>query len=397
MSSKIGLDAGHGLYTAGKQTPDGIKEWTLNDKVCDYVMKFLEDYDVDILRTDGNEGIKDESLTSRVNQYLKEGVMAFASVHHNAYTTTWSGATGVEVYVDKKATAADQKFAEIVYNKLVKYTGLRGRGIKKENFAVINQNKVPAILVEGGFMDGTTDYKYITSEEGQKAYARAVAEGFIEFCGLQKNQEKNNNEIYRVAKEYKNGKYIGQIGAFRDLNNAKRMCNNNKGTHVFNSKGNIVHSNIEVSPVEPPKPQPEVKPQPVQPAKNNVTYQVWEDIRNTWLPNVVNNSDYAGIYGHDVCGIRANVDLGNIKYAVHIKGGNWLPQVTNRQDYAGILNKPIDGLMMRIDNGTIHYQVHLRRQNRWLPYVTGYNVNDGNNGYAGILGQEIDAIRIYVD
>ena len=40
------------------------------------------------------------------------------------------------------------------------------------------------------------------------------------------------------------------------------------------------------------------------------------------------------------------------------------------------------------------YRVHLRRQNRWLGWVTGYNENDFNNGYAGILGQEIDAIQI---
>ena len=35
---KIALDAGHGLNTPGKQTPDGIKEWTLNDKVRDKVV-----------------------------------------------------------------------------------------------------------------------------------------------------------------------------------------------------------------------------------------------------------------------------------------------------------------------------------------------------------------------
>ena len=38
---KIALDAGHGLKTAGKQTPDGIKEWTLNDSVCDYITAIL--------------------------------------------------------------------------------------------------------------------------------------------------------------------------------------------------------------------------------------------------------------------------------------------------------------------------------------------------------------------
>ena len=80
---------------------------------------------------------------------------------------------------------------------------------------------------------------------------------------------------------------------------------------------------------------------------------------------------------------------------MHYKRGKWLPEVVNRSDYAGIYNKPIDGLMMKTDTGkTIRYRVHLRRKNKWLPWVTGYNANDNNNGYAGIIGQEIDGIQI---
>ena len=51
--------------------------------------------------------------------------------------------------------------------------------------------------------------------------------------------------------------------------------------------------------------------------------------------------------------------------------------------------------MMKTDTGAkIYYRVHLRRSGKWLPWVTGYSEKDGNNGYAGILGQEIDAIQI---
>ena len=93
----------------------------------------------------------------------------------------------------------------------------------------------------------------------------------------------------------------------------------------------------------------------------------------------------------------ANLSKGNITYAVHYKGGKWLPEVVNRSDYAGLYNKPIDGLMMKTDTGkTIRYRAHLRRRNAWLPWVTGYNTKDSNNGYAGILGQEIDGIQIEV-
>lgn len=186
MSVKIGLDAGHGLKTAGKQTPDGIKEWSLNDSVCDKVERNLADYDCVIIRTDNDEGQTDEGLTTRRTTYINQGVAAFVSVHHNAFTGNWNSATGVEVYTDKNPISGDVRLAEAIYSRLVANTGMKGRGIKQANWTVINQNKVPAVLCEGGFMDGTNDYAYITSDAGQEAYAKAVSDGLVAFLGLQK-------------------------------------------------------------------------------------------------------------------------------------------------------------------------------------------------------------------
>lgn len=195
---KIALDAGHGLYTSGKQTPDGIKEWTLNDKVRDKVVEMLKDYDVSFIHTDNNEGKSDESLSKRVATYKKAGVASVVSIHHNAYTGKWNNATGVEVYVDRKCTEQDLKLANLIYERLVAYTGLTGRGVKRANFTVINQNAIPAVLVEGGFMDGTNDYKVITSDAGQTAYAKAVAESLIEFHKLKKKSPTATNATCKV-------------------------------------------------------------------------------------------------------------------------------------------------------------------------------------------------------
>lgn len=209
---KIALDAGHGLNTAGKQTPDGIKEWALNDKVRDKVVSMLAPYDVSIIFTDGNEGNTDESLSSRLTKYTNAGVDAFVSIHHNAYTGEWNNATGVEVHADVNATNADLKLAECIYSRLVKNTGLKGRGIKRTNFYVINQNKIPAVLTEGGFMDGRSDYEYITSDKGQTAYAKAVAEGLIEFLALKKKTALNT------------ATYCVQVGAYSQKVNAEAMA-----------------------------------------------------------------------------------------------------------------------------------------------------------------------------
>lgn len=196
---KIALDAGHGLKTPGKQTPDGIKEWTLNDRVRDKIVTILNAYEVTILNVDNNEGNIDESLSSRLSAYRKAGVDAFVSIHHNAYSGAWSKATGVEVYVDKNATKKDLELANLIHKRLHEYTGLTGRGVKRENFAVINQNTIPAVLCEGGFMDGAKDYKIITSEAGQTAYAKAVAESLIEFLDLKKKPSGDGSFKVRVA------------------------------------------------------------------------------------------------------------------------------------------------------------------------------------------------------
>lgn len=224
---KIALDAGHGLYTSGKQTPDGIKEWTLNDKVRDKVVAILSAYNCEIIHTDNDEGKTDESLASRLSKYKSAGVAAFVSIHHNAYTGNWNNATGVEIYTDNNPTNADIKLANAIYSRLVKYTSLRGRGVKKCDFYVINQDTIPAVLVEGGFMDSTIDYKYITSDKGQTEYAKAVADGLIEFLGLTKKTGSSGSESSNTVSSsgIASGKtlYRVQVGAFSNKANAVAM------------------------------------------------------------------------------------------------------------------------------------------------------------------------------
>ena len=223
---KIGLDCGHSKNTKGKETPNGIKEWDLNNQVRNRIINILKDYDVEIIHTDNNEGYIDESLSSRLAKYKSEKVDAFVSIHHNAFNGDWNNATGVEIYVDKKATAKDMNLAKYIYDRLVKYTGLKGRGIKKENFYVINQNTIPAVLVEGGFMDSLIDHKVITSDAGQTAYAKAVAEGLIEFLKLKKKPStpSSKKSLDDWAKEVIAGKH-GNGHTNREKSLKKSGCN----------------------------------------------------------------------------------------------------------------------------------------------------------------------------
>lgn len=188
-NKKLVLDAGHGLYTAGKRTLNGangvVHEWTMNNNVCNKIQAILKDYNVDIIRTDDTTGKTDVSLNERVRRTNAQKPDLFVSIHHNANASKWGSHGGTEVYWHTNGTAEDKKVANILAPKLASKTGLRNRGVKQAKFAVLGCQPT-AILVEGGFMDSTTDYSVITSEKGQQAYAQAVAETIIEYLGLAK-------------------------------------------------------------------------------------------------------------------------------------------------------------------------------------------------------------------
>lgn len=119
--------------------------------------------------------------------------------------------------------------------------------------------------------------------------------------------------------------------------------------------------------------------------ETTITYQVYDNKKKYWLPNVkANSNDYAGNFGNAISGLK----IDNLKYRVHDKVKNkWLPFVNGRTDYAGNLGNAIDGL--QVENAT--YRVHIKG-GEWLAWIS--KVDDTNNGYAGIYGKEIDAIQI---
>lgn len=83
----------------------------------------------------------------------------------------------------------------------------------------------------------------------------------------------------------------------------------------------------------------------------------------------------------------------NVYYRVKTQKHGWLGEVKNLTDYAGWENSPITGVAIKVDKGSVWYQVHVKGGG-WLGKVTGYNINDYINGWAG-NNKPIDAIRVY--
>lgn len=125
----------------------------------------------------------------------------------------------------------------------------------------------------------------------------------------------------------------------------------------------------------------------------NVIYQTYDLTKEKWLPNVINEKDYAGNFDNPVSAVYINLTQGTIKYRVHEFNKKWLPVVTNRDDYAGNICRKIDGIQISSDEYSISYRVHLLNLG-WLPWVNKWD--ETSEGYAGIYGYAIDAIQIKI-
>ena len=84
----------------------------------------------------------------------------------------------------RKATQAESThLAAIVQRHLALALGpLRDRGIKRAPFDVLYEARVPAVLVEVGFLDHAEEGPRMADPEVQRTVARALAQAIIEFA-----------------------------------------------------------------------------------------------------------------------------------------------------------------------------------------------------------------------
>ena len=120
-------------------------------------------------------------------------------------------------------------------------------------------------------------------------------------------------------------------------------------------------------------------------------YQAYDNKKNQWLPTVkIGSKDYAGNMGNPISGFR----MSDFTYkAYDMVKKKWLPAVNGMSDYAGNLPNNIGAIAID-GKGKIKYRVHLKKSNRWLNWITKYDIKDFKNGFAGNLNEEIDAIQI---
>ena len=125
--------------------------------------------------------------------------------------------------------------------------------------------------------------------------------------------------------------------------------------------------------------------------KTKAYYQVYDNVKNKWLPIVVIGSkDYAGNRKHGISGFRTEEAEEYRAYDMIKK--KWLPPVKSFGDYAGNVTNNIGAIAIKSKN--LKYRVHVKERNKWLGWITGYDINDFDKGFAGNKNEVIDEIQV---
>ena len=190
---KIAIDAGHCLKTAGKRLPKTLdpnqtREWTLNDRVARYIAEAAKQYDgVETLRVDDPTGKKEISLSARCKAANNWSADMYISCHHNAGINLGSGG-GIVAFCLKLGIKAAE-YRDEIYKACIAAGGLKGNRSNptpEKGYYVLKNTKMPAVLMEYGFMDSKTDAPVILQENYAKLVGYATMEGIAKVAGLKK-------------------------------------------------------------------------------------------------------------------------------------------------------------------------------------------------------------------
>jgi len=159
------LDNGHGELTAGKRSPklkDGEQffEYEFNRDVVKRIIVSLEALGVAHYNVVPDINV-DNFLQGRVlraNNHPSPMKKIFVSIHSNAGPDRWTPASGVETWFFYRSQTGS-KIAAIFQKHLIEHTKWINRGIKsrpREQFYVLKNTSMPAILTENGFFNNET-------------------------------------------------------------------------------------------------------------------------------------------------------------------------------------------------------------------------------------------------
>ena len=172
------IDPGHGGSDPGAIGIGGIKETDVVLEVSKIVKKLLTDKGVKVLLTRKNE--IDLDLPLRVSFANNTDADIFVSIHANASRGKRRDINGLETFYYRGGRG--RLLAKKIQKQILKVSpGSPDRGVKQGRFYVLKNTRMPAVLVEIGFLTGRLDARRLEKISHRKKLAYAISKGILEY------------------------------------------------------------------------------------------------------------------------------------------------------------------------------------------------------------------------
>ena len=173
---RVVLDPGHGGKDPGATSSLGYYEKDLVLGVSKMVAAELTARGVEVIMTRTDDRfIELEDRPAVANRTRSD---LFVSIHADAAANR--SATGFTMYISRSPSRKSLAVANALLRRMCASCGTRSRGVKNADYRVLVHSRVPAVLVELGFLSNRVEARKLNTSAYQRTVARAVALGIYD-------------------------------------------------------------------------------------------------------------------------------------------------------------------------------------------------------------------------
>jgi N-acetylmuramoyl-L-alanine amidase len=172
--STVVIDAGHGGFDRGGIRSNIIPEKGVALDVARRLRSYLADAGFRTVMTRSSDTFV--TLDRRVGTANAQRRAIFVSIHFNSARR--KGANGIETFYGSSRT---KRLASLIQRYAMKTTSGENRGIKRARFYVLRRSRIPAVLIECGFLTNRQDARRASRPAWRDQLARQIARAIIQY------------------------------------------------------------------------------------------------------------------------------------------------------------------------------------------------------------------------
>lgn len=186
----IVLDAGHGGRDDGCSGVSGSKESVINLKITKTLEKYLKTLGLNVVLTrsdehglyeDDADNYKLSDMENRMKIINNANADMIISIHQNSYSD--SSQRGAQVFYQEEDDVS-KDFADRVQNQFISQLPNARKECIKGDYYLLKESKLPAIIVECGYLTNMDEEKLLNTEEYQQKVAYSIMCGIVSYFDL---------------------------------------------------------------------------------------------------------------------------------------------------------------------------------------------------------------------